>query len=333
MKKRILLAFCFLIFAIGLAACNETTSGFPESSGESNTVTDGKIQITPAPQTVPTEIELYSMTESAAVNLEIGSTFQPKEFVDENAEKRINKVIFGYEYVLDYKNSTILPRTDLNVKVYTVENIQNAKVVIDSKSGEIIKAIQVPHNQSLNTEEEYKQFINSTIGLTNNLSEYDIKCTTHFYEISDFGVRSSVVEGFHECGSNERLGTYSFIYTKSINGIRTNSHISMEFHSNGTFTLVIYDFDYDESQFADEISNLEGIKENAKNFVLKGVKDGFNISYIGVEDVELFAINEKSYVRITILIKYVHVDAPEIEFKCALETMNTILKSDSSSTD
>lgn len=293
--KKTAFILAVLILTVGLCSCQAQKPDTDETTESHETNETSVTSSNMSWQTV-----LYKMSDGpAAFKSECTSDFDSVEFIDEAAPQSISMDILNTSYTLIYKNSAILPTSDLKVNVYNLQDTDYSKVFINAETGSAVKYISIPYSAALTSETDYIDFIKNIIGSKYDLSGYDFKCTTHYYIVSDSGVRSTVEDGFRTCSDGEVLGTYSFYYTKSISDIKAEEHISAEFHSDNTFTLEMYDLNYSADIFSPLLKMSADLEEDIKDFLQSDLKDGYKINDITVKSKRFFVKGGVPYIRST----------------------------------
>ena len=302
MKKNIFYIIIISII-IGLCACHNT-----ENNGTSNI-----------------ETVLYRTAEDGSIfDIERTTEFDTKEYIDNSAAKTIELKILDSEYTLEYENSAILPMSDLKVHVYCLQGLSNSKIFIDSQNENVVKYFNIPHTENLNTETDFTDFICNLVGSKIHLDEYEYKCTTHYYSFSDLGMESKVQDGFHICNENERLGTYSFYYTKSINDIKTDEHVSAEFYEN-MFILEIYDFDYQDSVYDTLLKEINSVDNNIKSYFELKVKNIYDIKNVTITSKRMFVKNGVPYVYSKVNISFYNNNDKSTLYQTSAEVISKLI--------
>ncbi len=220
-------------------------------------------------------------------------TYGEKEYTENGIEKNVTVDVFGKEYTGIYKNSAQLPRSDTKVRVYALQGVEDAVVMVDVKTGNVVEYVGIPYDASkLKTEADYKKAIESIVNTTGKLSAYDYKATTHYYETGEDGIRSRVVDGFKVCEENETIGTYSFYYTKSLGEYKLPDHVSVEFY-NGCVNVEVYEYGYDISMFEKKADQMKSVLQNAEAYLVENAKEGVKLKDFKHGQAEFFVKDGK----------------------------------------
>lgn len=228
------------------------------------------------------------------------TAFGAVEFKDDTAEKNKSITILGKEYRLTYETSATLPKSDIKVHNYTFDDLVNARVLFDVESGEIVKYVNIPHTLKFSSELECKELIQSLIGEKYSLSDYEYKCTTHYYDIFDAGMHSQVVDGFHICDGDDKLGRYTLYHTKNVNGIKIGDHISGEF-SRDSFSLEIYDLGHENDYYEEILKDFryEDLEYSLKEHFKSNMQEKFVCDDVKIDNYQLFLKNGSAYILAT----------------------------------
>lgn len=249
--------------------------------------------------------------------------FQNKEYTSVLAKNKVSIMVSEEKYNAKYTNSISLSYCDIEANVYTVNNFENAKILINSKDGRIIKYHNFPYNKDLKNEQDYISFIEELVGEKTDLSKYDYKCTTHYYVKSEQMTRSTVDDGFLDGNNNRKIGTYSFYFTKKINNVKTMEHVTAEFYKdvedNKVFTLEIYDLQYEEGIFGEILDKMPDVQNNIQSFVKNTFGKDKKIVNVSVDGCRLFVKNGKVYLMST---PFVEWENGGVTYSSALQTVS-----------
>lgn len=262
------------------------------------------------------ETILYRASEDASIFTASQSTsFDGYEYTNTNAPMATSAIVLGKEHELIYLNSAKFALSDMHVHVYGLSGSKEGKVLIDVDTGKIVKYLNIPYEDQLKTEDDYISFIQRLLGDAYVLSEYDYENTTHYYAYSDYGMTSSVVDGFRTAGENERIRHYSFYYTKSIESIPTSEHISAEFsfpkESEPTFTLEVINFECDNNLTTKLSSEINNATNSVDSYLKSILKNEYLIQQLNYSDYMLFEQNGSVYIRLTVEIAFSIKDQSE----------------------
>ena len=272
---------------------------------------------------------IFGETENSTifqVDEKMTDKFDIRNQKKEKAKKEIAVDLWGTEYTGIYTETVTLPRSDTRVHVYDLENSERGSIIVDAKSNQILEYSLVPYDASkLKTEKDFMDVINAMVGDRVDLSEYDYKCTTHYYDIGENGIDSSVVDGFRTCtAENEKLGAYSFYYTKSVDGIKLPDHVSFDFDIDGNhLTLEIYEYGYDEEIFAPLLKNMDEIKASIEKHLTDNVKDECTIVDIKHGSCSLFVQDGIAYVMIRSTVEYASDYYKDKTFDIGIQTITS----------
>lgn len=261
---------------------------------------------TQKPATPPRELEtvIFGSSENDTIFYNAGSTkFDSKVYKENVANPTITVDILGTKYTGVYEETAKLPKSDVTVFNYSIKDTESGRILVDSNTGDVLEYIGIPCTQELITEKDYVDFINAVLQGRSYLNQYDYKCTTHYYTFAEKEIRSQVVDGFRICGENEKIGTRSFYYTKSIEGIKLPNHISAEFF-NGMFSLEIYEYDYTAEDFSSIISRIGEVETSIDKHLKDNVKDGCSIISIEHKNKSVLVQNGVAYIAITSDVTY-----------------------------
>ena len=280
----------------------------------------------PAEQKNKEIITAYLKTGTQEDDNDINSNsvyFQNKEYTSVLAKNKVSIMVSEEKYNAKYTNSISLSYCDIEANVYTVNNLENTKILIDSKDGEIIKYHNFPYNENLKNERDYINFIEELVGEKTDLSKYDYKCTTHYYVKSEQMTRSTVDDGFLDGNYDRTIGTYSFYFTKKINNVKSMEHVTAEFYKdiegNKVFTLEIYDLQYEEGIFGEILDKMPDVQNNIQSFVKNTFGKDKKIINVSVDGCRLFVKNGKVYLMST---PFVEWENGGVTYSSALQTVS-----------
>ena len=297
MKNNFKFVLTIILVSILLCAC--TTNDYENQQDNPNT--DANFE------TRKLETVIYHETEDSTifhVSEQAYKKFDAHEYKDSITENTIRVDILGVKYVATYETTVKLPRSDTEVYVYNLKDSEGSQVFIDSKNGNIAEYYNIPYDEQLVNEHDYISFISAVLNNNCNLSEYDYTCTTHYYTVTPSSIESQVVDGFKVCKEeNERIGTYSFYYTQSMDGIKLQDHISAEFFGSH-FILEVYEYDYEIKDFASIIYRMDEVESNVKGHLTSTLKDGCTITDIKHDKKSIFIQNGIPYVMMTSTVTY-----------------------------
>lgn len=268
---------------------------------------------------------LYKITEEYQIfRKECTTVFEPKEFVSTTAKQTLNKTILGTEYKFVYEKSTTLSIADLSVDVYKIEGTEYSRILVNPQNGEIVKYIAIPYDKKLTTEQEYIDFIKNFLQSKFELSQYDYKCTTHYYEISDAGIWSKVVDGFINCDEKDRFGSYTFYYTKLINGVKTGENIVADIKDD-KFTLQIYDLGYDTDMLNEAIELLPAVRADIEACLkAETVKEDHKITDVAIGSETIFVKDGVPHLLANVTVTF--YDMAQKEYTTTVQTISKLSK-------
>lgn len=249
---------------------------------------------------------IYGVTENSAVfntNEKEYEKFEACEYKEDISKDTITIDILGTTYTGIYTNTAQLPQMDITVYDYKLQETERGRVLVDSKTGAVVEYVCIPHNESLITEDDYINFIRQMIGGNRDLEDYYYRCITHYYSFSKKAMRSQVVDGFRICEENEQLGSYSFFYGKSKNGIRTPGHISAEIDED-TFYLEVYEYDYKSTVFSPILDKIDEVEASIENHLRNSLKEGFTLVSIEYGNKSVFVQDGNPYIMISSTVTY-----------------------------
>jgi hypothetical protein len=237
---------------------------------------------------------------------EYATQFDAGEYTDNTAPKTRQIELFGQTYDLTYRNSKHIEFTDLSVHIYDVvgEPDETGRVEFDTATGQVVSYFNLPFSHTMNTEEQFVAYIEELLGDQYDLSEYQFNCTTHYYayftEPYDI-MRSQEVDGFHILAENEKLGSYSFYYTKIIEGYATADSIFVDFGCD-SISVGIYDLGYEKDDFADLLNSIDS--DSVSAYLRSDVKQGYTIRNVNRSNARLFMKDGIPYLLTTSVITY-----------------------------
>lgn len=233
--------------------------------------------------------------------------FSAKTFQDKSAKPTLEIRILGEDYELEYIESAHLPLNAYPVHKYKIKGTEYSEILISAETDKVVKYSNIPIKVLYTTEHEYKAFIQEIVGDEYALSDYQYKCTTWRYIFTDDSMSSNVTDGFYVCGNNEKLGSYSFYFEKEIGGLKTLEHISAEFDED-SFSLEMYDFNYESSTFDRILRTMDAWQEKMQNYLRAEVSNEFTVGNIEAISHTLFIRNGIPYVKSHINVEYSRTD-------------------------
>ena len=237
--------------------------------------------------------------------LESGSVISDDKAVDWGAEVlqasgiEITKTItiLDETFELEYLESVKLPLNGYLVHTYAVKGQQYAKVLFSAETGRVVEYVNIPMKISYSTEAEYLEFIKSVVGESVDIEKFKYdKCTTWHYVFYDNGTESTVDDGFHVCGENERWVAYSFYFDKYLGEMKTLEHISAEFFEDA-FSLEIYEFGYKQEMFEILTDKTPELFDNIGSFLSANISKDYTVSDFDVVGQVLFFREGKPYIK------------------------------------
>ncbi len=249
---------------------------------------------------------IYGLTENSAVfntNEKEYEKFEACEYKEDISKDTVTINILGTKYTGIYTKTVKLPRMDTEVYDYKLEGTENGRVLINTKTGAVVEYVCIPHNENLIAEDDYVNFIKQMIGNSCDLKSYDYRCTTHYYSFSSKAMSSEVVDGFRICEENDQLGSYSFFYSKSENGIRMPGHISAEIDED-TFYLEVYEYDYKSTVFPPILDKIDEVEASIENHLRNSLKEGFTLVSIEYGSKSVFVQDGNPYIMISSTVTY-----------------------------
>ena len=229
--------------------------------------------------------------------------FSATTFQDKSATSTLEITLLGNKYELEYFESAYLPLNAYPVHAYKIKGTEYSEILISAETGKVVKYSNIPIKVLYTTEQEYKAFIQEIVGQQYALLDYEYKCTTWRYIFTDDSMKSNVADGFHVCEDNEILASYSFYFDKTIGRLETLEHISAEFGED-SFSLEIYDFDYEDNVFVSILSYMNAWQKEMQNYLGSEVSDGFTVSNIESISHTLFLRNGIPYVKSYVNVEY-----------------------------
>lgn len=283
MKKLIINLFCAIVYTVIICGCVASTN---------------------KPTTV-----LYKSTEGIPlIDVTRSKDFDAKEYVNSEATQKLNIELLDSQYDLTYSNSADLALCEYSVDVYSVENVHDGKILIDTKTGMIIKYSGLPYSDLLVSESDYVSFIQDIIGSRYNLSELALSIATDYYIFTENGMEHTQDSGFHLCAENEMLGAYIFYFTPNDNSIKTSEHITAQFYRDVDdqtyFILEIYPQELSDAEIKKASSQIESIHQEVETFLKSSLASDYIIHDIDYTDTMLFQKEGSIYVLITSTISY-----------------------------
>lgn len=291
---------CAILFTLSSCAnnneaCNESSQDY-QSELESGNVNE-KIFDT----------YLYSNAEDNYIlNEQRCTTFDTCEYVDSKAEHKKNLNINGIDYTMSYEKTAALSMSDLVVHTYTIDDVEDARVLLDAVDGVVIKYINIPYKKMLSSEQDYLEFIEAIHPSSNYLS-YDYKCMTHCYYISDTEIRSTVENGFLLPNENRSTKAHYFYFTQSIGSVKTDNHISAIFNEN-TFSLEVYDFDYTLDLLQPLLESLSKLDTELTDYVKDQLKTEYDFSACDIGQQKLFIKDGVPYILTSVSVTFTQTD-------------------------
>ncbi len=262
------------------------------------------------------------------------SDFHTHEYNDPTAKKEIKVTINGIEYDGVYNGSAVLPRSDMNVDLYMLSGVTvrdgllRSKVLVNKENGEIVEYVNIPLKAELDSEADFKAFVEEMVGKQVELKGFDYKCTTHYYAMLEGGVDSSVVPGFRVCGESEQLGCYSFYYTKSIQNYKLLDHVSAEFNfdrSTGEYfySLEIYEQDHGDV-FSELLSHSDKFEAHLLSYLPTRIHENREMKKLEIDSTELFVKNGTPYILINSTVTFISKNDPSYELTARVSTVSCL---------
>ena len=306
-----------------LFACNDngTTNQTTESAKKTTTtrrtaVTTENIEPLIPPKDGIVRTYFYnSASEGGGIYTEtdkrISSYFNWSETQDDSAPRRRVFNVLGQNYNGIYTKTVTFECSDLTAHEYELEGLENGAILVDVRTGEIVKYNAIPYDdKKIATEEDYLSAIEALVNNGADLSKYDYKCETQYRVISPEGSHGERADGFKICGENERLSTYYFFYNKTLEGVLLEDHVFAMFFG-GKFTLEMVEFNYSPSKIASVVENIDDITKKAEELVIGRYEEKYSDEkkYSGFsvksQQKDIFFKDDVAYVRILWLVEYV----------------------------
>ena len=221
--------------------------------------------------------------------------YNSNEYYDILAAYHISKSIFGKSYDLSYINSARFAFTGREVDVYSVKGIDDARVMVDKKSREIIKLHAFPYESvDFSDEESYLNYIKEGVGDSINLNDYEYSVETHYYHTLPNAMESKTVNGFIKCEGDYLLGDYCFYFSKSINGVYIEDHVTAEFYAKRSL-LYFECISNNNSDYDDETitSMIEDQSNTVYNYVNEYINDRYELVNVETNSMHLYWNEEK----------------------------------------
>ena len=253
---------------------------------------------------------------------EFTTQFDDGEYTDGTAPKTRQIELFGQTYDLIYRNSKHIEFTDLSVHVYDVvgEPDETGRVEFDTATGKMISYYNIDFSHTMKTEEQFVAYIEKLLGDQYNLSTYRYNCTTHYYTFypePNEGMSSQEVDGFHTIANNEKLVSYSFYYTKIIEGYATADSIYVNFRAD-SISVGVHDFGYEKDDFTDLLNSIDS--DSVSTYLRSDVKQGYTIRNINRSNARLFMKDGVPYLLTTSIVAYSKEGSSE-EYKTITRTV------------
>lgn len=232
--------------------------------------------------------------------------FDRTQYIDEKAEPTKRLKINGTTYSITYKESAVFALSDLEVQTYTIDGLKNAHVFLHPVDGSVVRYANIPYTESLNSEEDYIEFMQK-IFPSSNYSSYDYKCMTHCFTSTDTFSRSHVEDGFLLENENENRTIHSryFFFTQSIGSVETQNHISANFDNRDhTFTIEMIDFHYMMDEVPLLLNLTDKLDDILQTYVKNSLRSEFTLSEYNIEKHKLFLKDEKPYILTTVSVNF-----------------------------
>lgn len=319
-----IMAFCAILFA--LCSCTDVNNqnddkdlndqSYNENLDNENSDENSKVTLSESETNSISEknfdMYLYSAAEDNYIlNGQRTTKFDTVEYVDSKVESKKHLKINGVEYSMTYEGSAVLPTSDLAVHTYIIDGLKNARVLIDSITGNIVKYVNIPYTEALTSEEDYLDFIQKTYP-SSNYSVYDYKSMTQCYYTSDSEVRSRVENGFLLENENRTTSRRYFFFTQSIDAVKTGNHISAIFDADNTFTLEIHNFDYKMDEFQSLLNSQAELENELTLYVKENLKSEYTIFDCNVVQQTLFVKDAKPYILTSVSVTFAYTDDKEL---------------------
>ena len=227
----------------------------------------------------------------------IGTDDKEYEFIDDTAVKEISISILGKTYTLDYLNSANMPNNDFKIHVYKVDETEKGKVFIDSQTGQVVKYIDIPFENNLLSEEDYVKVVKDIVA-----DGYDFE-KSQYSSITWYSDGSKANE-FKQLEDGEGLRWRDFYFTRYVDGIKTNEHVSaiFSFISN-TISVEIFNFNYEEETFDQTNKHMDELEEVLKEYISNSLIEGYKVNQVDFVSHHLFVKDKVVYVYTSISIE------------------------------
>lgn len=275
------------------------------------------------------ETVLYRTSEDVSIfNASQSTKFDSFEYIDTSVPQTSRTVILGKEYTLKYRNSAKYALSDTRVHVYILNDNENCAVFIDSETNKIVKYINIPYDNTLESEADYVGFISNLLGDEYAIEEYSYQNTTHYWRFTEFGLESNVENGFLTAAENEEIKTYSFYYKKLLGTLETSNHITAEFYlsreSGPQFMLEVFDFKYDNLDALQLAAELETVTQYAEIYLKSILKEKYSIQDINFTSHMFFVQDGSLYVRLNAEILFFTDSQTEAPYTTIVQTITRI---------
>ena len=226
------------------------------------------------------------------------------ETQDDSAPKRRAFNVLGQNYNGIYTKTVTFECSDLTVHEYELEGLENGAILVDVRTGEIVKYNAIPYDDAKTaTEEDYVSAIEALVNNGADLSKYDYKCETQYRVISPEGSHGERADGFKICGENERLSTYYFFYNKTLEGVQLEDHVFAMFYG-GKFNLEIVEFNNSQSKITSVVENIDDIAEKAEELVISTYEKKYPDCSVKSHQKDIFSKDDVVYVKILWSVEY-----------------------------
>ena len=271
--------------------------------------------------TLHTELRSVSEGGEGVFRETVPSMQEPEPYQNANAELTKQIEVLGVQYDLTYQESVLFGDTAIPTDIYALQNLEEpSRVFFDASTGEILKYHYLPYTQSLVSEQDYISFIQSVLGGAIS-DDYDYICTTHYYEQNEDGVRSRVEDGFIVCGENQRLGDYSFYYTKSLNGLELPDYISANF-LDGYFLIEKMETEENKAAYADIASNLDTINAHIEQVISQAMNEDILCKNVEVSSQRVIHQEEQVKILSNLVVTFSrNSDQDAVEFQMVVQTV------------
>ena len=220
--------------------------------------------------------------------------YVPDEFIDNSAEKTLKITILDSEYTLIYDKSINLPLANYTIHIYNIKELDNgATVYIDTRSGQIVRYWNIPTRLNLTLEKNYTDMIKDIVGKEYDFAQSEYKCYTLYRDANYIG---QSISDFKSMNDDELLTRYEFYYTKFVDGIQTNEHVSAIFFPDNTFMLEVWNFDYKKETFSQTLKYMDNFDEYLYKYLNNCLKDGYTITECEFGNHQLFVKDNVVYV-------------------------------------